>query len=319
MSKEPTPTKQSKQAPPRAVVSAKVRKDQRLPKTPTVVSKGPNWKPTELLKWVQAIACKPIFPKARPSGWNAKQWRTGRTLCALVCAAVGPELLDYAALCGKKSTSSDAERVSEALEVAKDELGVEDIIDVDGFGEEKLSLITYLLTLRSRVQHWIRKREAAAMARVPAAPVAPVPPVPPTPPTAPVPPSVPAGRATSLRRPSRAPPIAPTVPTASTGSSSRAPPVAPLPPSAAVAPSALQRCDTAFDLLPPSSMDSDGDESEEESEVVVAVAPFGLQRCDTAFDLLPPSTMPESSDEEETDLPPPPTMDSSGEEEEDSN
>lgn len=55
---------------------------------------------------------------------------------------------------------------------------------------------------------------------------------------------------------------------------------------------------------------------EEESEVVAAIAPLALQRCNTAFDLLPPSSsMPESSDDEETDLPPPPTMDSSGDDE----
>ena len=147
-------------APP-LVVSDERRKELWLPEASTIVPEGSNWKPTELLKWVQSIARKPIFAKSKAKGWKGKQWKTGRTLCALVCAAVGPERLDYAALCGKDSARTNIERVAKALRVAKAELGVDDIVDAEGFGEEKLSLITYVLMLRPKVQRGLKKREAA--------------------------------------------------------------------------------------------------------------------------------------------------------------
>ena len=147
-------------APP-LVVSDERRKELWLPEASTIVPEGSNWKPTELLKWVQSIARKPIFAKSKAKGWKGKQWKTGRTLCALVCAAVGPERLDYAALCGKDSACTNIERVAKALRVAKAELGVDDIVDAEGFGEEKLSLITYVLMLCPKVQRGLKKREAA--------------------------------------------------------------------------------------------------------------------------------------------------------------
>ena len=104
-----------------------------------IPAKATQWKPNELLKWVQSIACAPLFKGARPKSWTAQPWKSGHTLCALVCAAVGPSVLDYDALAGKSGPGAAGERIAAAMEIAEDELFVERILDVEDFGVEKVS------------------------------------------------------------------------------------------------------------------------------------------------------------------------------------